>query len=208
MPKFYVVWSGKTPGIYHTWIECKASVTGTPGAKFKSFKTRIEAEHAYANGPDAPPADRVFPPEIAASPSGFALAVDGACSGSKMVGENRGVLIPSNKEVFRMGPYDNATNNIMEFLAIVKGFRWLKAKGIMMPIYSDSMVAMGWVRETGECKTNRVPPFGSPLHSEILTAHRWLRSAEKAGEIEKYRDLLRKWETDVYGEIPADFGRK
>lgn len=43
-PAFYAVAVGKTPGIYSTWDECKRMVTGVPGAKYKKFGTKEEAE--------------------------------------------------------------------------------------------------------------------------------------------------------------------
>jgi ribonuclease HI len=42
--KYYAVKVGKTPGIYETWEECSANVTGFPGAIYKSFGTIEEAE--------------------------------------------------------------------------------------------------------------------------------------------------------------------
>eukprot|EP01135_Chromosphaera_perkinsii_P008622 Nk52_evm64s1401 gene=Nk52_evmTU64s1401 len=42
--KFYAVARGKTPGIYSTWDECKAQVTGFSKAMYKGFVTRDEAE--------------------------------------------------------------------------------------------------------------------------------------------------------------------
>ena len=42
--KYYAVKKGKTPGIYMTWDACKAVVDGYPGAVYKSFKTKEEAE--------------------------------------------------------------------------------------------------------------------------------------------------------------------
>ena len=42
--KFYAVRKGKTPGIYESWEACKRNVDGYPGAQYKSFKTRKEAE--------------------------------------------------------------------------------------------------------------------------------------------------------------------
>lgn len=51
--KFYVVWKGRAPGIYTDWNTCNAQVHGFPGPKFKSFKTREEAEAAWANGGSA-----------------------------------------------------------------------------------------------------------------------------------------------------------
>ncbi|TPX57089.1 hypothetical protein SpCBS45565_g08270 [Spizellomyces sp. 'palustris'] len=54
MPKtarksFYAVRSGRVPGIYSTWDECKSQVDGFPKSRFKGFKTRQEAE-AFMGG--------------------------------------------------------------------------------------------------------------------------------------------------------------
>lgn len=47
-PKFYAVRKGRTTGILMTWKECQASVIHFPGAEYKSFPTREEAE-AFLN---------------------------------------------------------------------------------------------------------------------------------------------------------------
>ena len=47
--KFYAVRKGKTVGIFESWDACKASVDGFPGAEYKSFKSREEAE-AFCGG--------------------------------------------------------------------------------------------------------------------------------------------------------------
>ena len=49
MGKFYAVKKGLTPGIYMSWDECSAQVKGYPGATYKSFKTKEEAE-AFMEG--------------------------------------------------------------------------------------------------------------------------------------------------------------
>src|SRR5438132_11332805 len=48
--KFYAVRKGRTPGIYLTWEDCSQQVTGVPGAIYKSFETRAEAERFLAGG--------------------------------------------------------------------------------------------------------------------------------------------------------------
>ena len=35
--KFYVVWVGRTTGIFDNWDECRRSVEGYPDPKYKSF---------------------------------------------------------------------------------------------------------------------------------------------------------------------------
>lgn len=42
--KVYAVKVGKIPGIYDTWDECKEQVNGYPGAEYKGFADRAEAE--------------------------------------------------------------------------------------------------------------------------------------------------------------------
>lgn len=48
--KYYAVAKGRKTGIFTTWNECKKNVHGFPGAKFKSFPTREEAENFIDNG--------------------------------------------------------------------------------------------------------------------------------------------------------------
>lgn len=45
--KFYVVWQGRNTGIFADWDSCRQQVDKFPGARFKSFSSRVEAEVAY-----------------------------------------------------------------------------------------------------------------------------------------------------------------
>ena len=49
--KYYAVKKGLKTGIFRTWEECKANVSGYSGASYKSFKTKAEAE-AYIRDVD------------------------------------------------------------------------------------------------------------------------------------------------------------
>ncbi len=51
--KYYVVWTGRKPGIYGDWDSCKAQVDKFPKARFKSFSTRADAEAAFQREPAA-----------------------------------------------------------------------------------------------------------------------------------------------------------
>lgn len=208
--KFYVVWSGVCPGIYTSWTECQLQVKGYEGARFKSFESREEAERALAASPDAyirrgaaggsapsvPAAEEVLPAAVVEN----SLAVDAACSGNPGAMEYRGVHVASRQQVFHFGPV-YGTNNIGEFLAIVHGLALLKQKGLEMPIYSDSVNAISWVRQK-KCKT-RLPrnERTEELFRLIERAEKWLRE-------NTYSTPILKWETKRWGEVPADFGRK
>jgi len=219
-PKYYTVWSGKIPGVYNTWEECERQVKGVEGAKYKSFPSRQEAEDAFNSSPleffspgvrkvvqkmniaDLPPAEQ---------PQYPALAVDGACSGNPGMMEYRGVDASTGDEIFHFGPAAGGTNNIAEFLAIVHALALLQKQAAQRPseaeqlltlrIYSDSRTAQSWVKKR-KCATKLTPtPENQPLFNLIQRAENWLA-------VNTYRNPIVKWDTDRWGEIPADFGRK
>lgn len=204
--KYYVVWKGVTPGIYDSWTECQLQIKNYKGAVYKSFPTREEAEvafnspaHAYLMRGDS----LKVRPEEQKIPENFdlnCLAVDAACSGNPGPMEYRGVYLLTGQEVFHFGPV-YGTNNIGEFLAIVHGLALMKQKGIDMPIYSDSRNALNWVQQK-KCKTKLERTAKTEeLFQLIERAEKWLRE-------NSYTTPLRKWETQLWGEVPADFGRK
>lgn len=201
---FYVVWNGVEPGIYHTWQECEAQIKGVKQALYKSFPTLEDAERAYSSPPyeyigakaKESNAPMELPPEVIRG----ALAVDAACSGNPGQMEYRGVYIGNGEEIFHFGPMFG-TNNIGEFLAIVHGLALLKQRGIDIPVYSDSRNALLWVKQK-KCKTKL------PRDSRSEELFRYIDRAEKWLKENSYTTTLLKWETDKWGEIPADFGRK
>ncbi|MBR3977519.1 MAG: ribonuclease H family protein [Bacteroidaceae bacterium] len=201
---FYVVWNGVEPGIYHTWQECEAQIKGVKQALYKSFPTLEDAERAYSSPPyeyigvkaKESNAPKELPPEVIRG----ALAVDAACSGNPGQMEYRGVYIGNGEEIFHFGPMFG-TNNIGEFLAIVHGLALLKQRGIDIPVYSDSRNALLWVKQK-KCKTKL------PRDSRSEELFRYIDRAEKWLKENSYTTTLLKWETDKWGEIPADFGRK
>ena len=125
---------------------------------------------------------------------------DGACSGNPGPMEYRGVYLQTGQEIFHFGPV-YGTNNIGEFLAIVYCLAWQHKHKLSYPIYSDSVNAQKWVRE-GVCKTKiEENEKNKPLFEVIRWAEKWLKT-------NSFRVPIYKWKTEVWGEIPADFGRK
>lgn len=129
-----------------------------------------------------------------------AIAVDAACSGNPGPMEYRGVDLRTGQEVFHYGPIQ-ATNNIGEFLAIVHALALLHQSGSSITIYSDSVSGMAWVRNK-KCKTSLpMTPENARARHLIARAEIWLRT-------HTFQNKIIKWDTDRWGEIPADFGRK
>lgn len=207
--KYYVVWAGVSPGIYTSWTDCQLQTKGYEGAKYKSFESREEAEKAFASSPYAYIRQSVPTPAKASHgvdaplPAAVvenSLAVDAACSGNPGAMEYRGVHVASRQEVFHFGPM-YGTNNIGEFLAIVHGLALLKQKGFDMPIYSDSVNAINWIKKK-KCKTKL------PRDAKTEELFRLIERAEKWLRENAYTTRILKWESKQWGEIPADFGRK
>lgn len=114
--------------------------------------------------------------------------------------EYRGVHVGSNKEWF-INKFPLGTNNIGEFLAIVHALALMKEHKINIPIYSDSATAISWVKNK-KCNTKlEVTTKTKPLYEVIKRAEEWLKN-------NNWNQQLIKWETEIWGEIPADFGRK
>ena len=204
--KYYVVWKGVNPGVYDSWTDCQLQTKGYEGALYKSFETEEEAQQAFADsafhyvGRKAPKMDKL-PKQIPADFDMNCLAVDAACSGNPGPMEYRGVYLLTGQEVFHFGPV-YGTNNIGEFLAIVHALALMKQKNIRMTVYSDSRNALNWVKQK-KCKTKLERTAKTEeLFQMIARAENWLKNNQ-------YADIpLLKWETDQWGEVPADFGRK
>ena len=208
--KWYVVWRGTEPGICDSWAECESRVKGYPGARYKAFNTQEEAVEAFRNDPGEMEILRA----IARAPREYvnyeampeivwdSIAVDGACSGNPGIMEYRGVDVQTGAELFHQGPFPDATNNIGEFLAIVHALALFHNQdNDHTAIYSDSKTALAWIRAK-RCRTRLArTDANARLFGIIARAEQWLAT-------HTWTNALLKWNTEQWGEIPADFGRK
>ena len=206
--KFYVIWNGHKTGVFTSWNECKKHIKDFKGAQYKSFASKEEAEKAFKGkyidykGKETKK-EKLSSGELIkiGKPILKSISVDAACSGNPGKMEYRGVLTDSKKQLFIQGPFKEGTNNIGEFLALVHGLSLLKQKKSTLPIYSDSRIAIKWVK-AGQCRTNlQINPVNRPLFDLVKRAENWLKN-------NTYSTTILKWETKAWGEIPADFGRK
>jgi ribonuclease HI len=127
--------------------------------------------------------------------------VDAACDMTTGVMEYRGVDTETAAEIFRMGPFQDSSNNLGEFLAVVHALAFMKERSMALPVYTDSKTALAWVRNK-KAKTTVQRTSGNALVFELIArAETWLRN-------NTYPNLVLKWETEQWGEVPADFGRK
>ena len=224
-PKFYAVWHGNPPGLYTNWADCQKAINGISGAQYKSYPTREQAQRALDGSYKAAvetgkresgrfqgggygqnggrSTSELGPAELKriGKPNLYSIAVDAASSGNPGRMEYQGVDTQTGKLLFHKGPFAQGTNNVGEFLALVHGLAYLKKEGSDRAIYSDSRIAIGWVRKK-KCGTKLAPHSSNKILFELIDrAESWLKD-------NTYSTSILKWETKVWGEIPADFGRK
>lgn len=205
--KFYVVWNGYIPGVYDHWDDCKRQIDGFANARYKAFETLQAAERAFRNGysecenqPKQLGLNNISS-NLVQQPILPSIAVDAACSRVPGPMEYQGVDAATKKILFHVGPIPDGTNNVGEFLAIVHALAMLEKQGSNLPIYSDSITAIAWVRKR-KANTNMVPTNKNlVLFDLIARAEKWLIT-------HNFKNQILKWQTHVWGEIPADFGRK
>lgn len=209
--KFYVVWEGRAPGIYDSWEEAREQIEGFPGAKYKSFSSQTAATEAFRDyGGDELYALRALAERKATQLVNYeafpeirldAIAVDAACAGNPGVMEYRGVVVGTGEELFHFGPVADGTNNVGEFLALVHALALCEKNGWTRTIYSDSRTAQAWLRNR-KARTSLAPtPRNAALLATLQRAERWVQTHTP-------RCPVVKWDTEKWGEIPADFGRK
>lgn len=196
---------GATPGIYTSWQDCQSQIVGFPGAKYKSFNNLAEAEYAFGKNYQDFISTTSKPKISKNSSEGIirnSISVDAACSGNPGKLEYQGVVTLSKDPIFHQGPFEDGTNNIGEFLAIVHALALLKKNNKHdIVIYSDSTIAIGWVKNK-KAKTKLQQNNKNAILFELIKrAEEWLKN-------NTYENPILKWETTLWGENPADFGRK
>jgi ribonuclease HI len=194
--KYYVVWSGRRTGIFTEWTEAQPLVDKFPGARYKSFATREEAEQAYRSGKPVPTGSignaRTKQPKVAtdAVEPGARIAdvriyCDGACdpnpgkAGSGLAVYRQGEL----KELW-YGLYNpHGTNNTAELNALHHALLMAEtaiAGGETVDILCDSTYAIkcisvwaagwekkGWRKATGEIRNLEIIQAAYALYSRI-----------------------------------------
>ncbi|MCF7559476.1 ribonuclease H family protein [Sabulilitoribacter multivorans] len=207
--KYYTVWKGHNTGVFESWDDCKAQIKDFQGAIYKSFATFDAAKKALkGNYKDYIGKDKSFKSELSEAqlkkigqPNYNSISVDAASSGNPGKMEYQGVDTKTKKPIFKQGPFEEGTNNIGEFLAIVHGLAYLKQKNSNRIIYTDSKTAISWVKKKA-CNTKlERNSKNEDLFQLVERAVNWLKT-------NTYTTPIVKWETKAWGEIPADFGRK
>jgi ribonuclease HI len=217
--KYYVVWVGKKTGVFSSWPECQAQVSGIQDAKFKSFESKPLADAAFKDGwkkhwgqgkaaastkPGSKSVPSVKQPVLFGDEASIdydSISVDVGTRGNPGRVEYKGVDTQTGDILFYVGPIANGTNNLGEFIAIVHALRYLKEKGSTRTIYTDSKTALSWLRNKKVASTLKRDASTAKIWELTDQAVKWL-------QMNTYSNKILKWNTEEWGEIKADFGRK
>jgi ribonuclease HI len=204
--KYYVVWEGHQTGVFDQWKDCENAIKEYHGAKFKSFESADQARKAFSEpfykhiGQSSKLKNQVSN-KANHKPVLDSISVDAAWNTVSKDMEYQGVYTKNKKQLFKVGPLPHGTNNVGEFLAIVHALALCKKNNNSLPIYTDSMTAIAWVRNKKAKTTLAEIPANEKLFEYIDRAECWLKN-------NIWPNKILKWDTENWGEIPADFGRK
>jgi ribonuclease HI len=194
--KYYVVWAGRQTGIFTEWSTTQRHVLGFPGARFKSFESRAEAEDAFKTGapPSAGnPAHRATAPRVqkpaalSGASEGLQIYCDGACDPNPGHAGS-GIAVYRDGQLVELwyGLYNpHGTNNTAELNALHRALLMAEpdiTAGRNVHILSDSSYAInciskwadgwkakGWRKPGGEIKNLGIIQDAHAVYTRIAS---------------------------------------
>lgn len=184
--KFYAVAKGRKTGIFTTWAQAESLVRGFHGARYKSFKTREEAQAFLDNpvytqspkkqgtrtGKSGGKTGSAAPPPPLPENS-VVVYTDGGAIGNPGPG-GYGVVFEDGREL--SGGYRLTTNNRMELMAVIKALEALEGETRPIVLHSDSRYVIngstkGWAaswKQRGWKKSDGKPALNPDLWERLL----------------------------------------
>ena len=192
--KFYAVRRGRQVGVYTSWAACKNQVHGYPGAQYKAFPTKEEAEE-YVGSPDLPLASsssQVVQADYSSDHfSGFHVWVDGACVQADDTSLHIGwayLVFENSQERYRDSGDDippdayQHRNVAGEIMAVRKAVDWCQLKRIKeITVHYDYQGLASWVTGDWQVKTSFTQEYAEIVRHSGLTIH-WEKVKAHSGE--------------------------
>jgi len=184
--KFYAIAVGRKPGIYSNWPMAQAQVQGYPGAKFKGFPSREEAQSWLDNptattSPFRPSKTRITTQngdrgDTSPKEGEITIYTDGGARYNPGPGGYGIVQIFQGVKKEISGGYRHTTNNRMELMGCIVALRELESRTATVTLYSDSSyvvngISKGWAkkwRKNGWIKSDKQPAINPDLWGQLL----------------------------------------
>lgn len=194
--KFYVIWAGRTPGIYTDWPTAQKQITKFSGAQYKSFSSMAEAQAAFSLGSTTDSASaskgksstgKSPKSNLSAPPikTDIVIYCDGGCDPNPGKAGS-GVAVYKHDQLIQLwyGIYNpNGTNNSAELNALYFSLQLAQKaikQGLSAQILCDSMYSIqcirdwaqgwernGWKKKTGDIKNLDIIKQAYALYNEI-----------------------------------------
>ncbi|SDP14318.1 ribonuclease HI [Desulforhopalus singaporensis] len=184
--KYYAVAVGRKNGIYDDWSSAEKQVKGYPGAKYKSFATRQQAESwlddpVYDRTPRKAATKQAAAGDDLVPSDGILVYTDGGSINNPGPGGYGIVIIEGDIRRELSGGFRRTTNNRMEMTAAIVALDDLQEKSKTIHLYSDSSYLVngfikGWVKKWQG--SNWRKSDGQP----VLNVDLWQRLAALAGK--------------------------
>ena len=119
--KFYAVAAGRQTGVFTDWTAAEMQVKGFPGARYKSFVSKEDAEKwlqepVYSKKKPSPKRAAQKNIEPHKNDSDIVIFTDGGCSNNPGPGGYGAVIVAAGRQVQVSGGYRLTTNNRMELM--------------------------------------------------------------------------------------------
>lgn len=190
--KFYGVQKGRQPGVYRTWEACQAQVEGFPGAKYKSFNIRQEAE-IFAYGSSSQDTLRKGEKHKIANKAHrpIGIWVDGTCLQHAEGGMRFGwayLVMEGSQELHRangndVSPDAHIHRNVAgEITAVLKALAWCKNHGITTAtVYHDYQGLASWAQGSWKAKMPFTQCYVEAIRTSGMTLA-WQKVLAHSGE--------------------------
>lgn len=214
---YYVVFSGIQPGIYETWDECQEQVHRYPGAKYRKYTTREEAEDAYRDGPGDYYQQRSddsnsrgfglnfgFEQEAPGRPIETAMCVHVKLKKSLIEYVYDWNFALGKKDLKRYTTdrtVSGMSQDLAEFDALVYGLMYLSRMNMPYPIYTESDTAKQYVENFRAAlflnqRDLWIVQNNSAIQTQIKKKVNWLTYNRNHNEV-------KKWYTQYWEPSPA-----
>ena len=194
--KFYAVRNGRIPGVYTSWEACREQVYAFPGAVYKSFPGRLEAE-AFVRGED-----QLHP--ISEDKGIMEAYVDGSFRADSAEFSYGIVILRGGEELYFSEKIEDAELASMRNVAgEIKGaeaaMRYaLEQKAELLIIYHDYQGIASWC--TGEWKANKPGTIAYRAYYESVKNLLEIRFVKVKGHShDHYNDLADKLAKEALG---------
>jgi len=156
--KFYAVAVGRGCGIFTDWTTTEKQVKGFPGARYKSFLSKVDAEKWLADpvyskkrsshGKTTPNTTDPGIPDTA----DIVIYTDGGSINNPGPGGYGAVIVEAGQQQEFSGGYRLTTNNRMEMMAAIVALRRFETRAEPIQLFSDSSylvngIKKGWVKK-------------------------------------------------------------